>query len=257
MAQRYPRHTVGRVRNHGLRGDLHVHTSWSDGRDDLPTMVRAAQALGHDYVAITDHSPRLRIAHGLDRDRLLAQSVAVDALADEVDLRIYKGIEVDILADGSLDQADDLLAGLDIVVASVHSNLRDDAETMTRRMVAAVSNPHTTVLGHPTGRLVGGDRGARPESVFDAEVVFAACELFGVAVEINCKAERQDPPDRLLRLADEAGCLFAISTDAHAAAQLQRLSSGWDRAMAMGIDPERIINARPDPRRRSAVGRTR
>ena len=157
--------------------------------------------------------------------------------------RILTGIEVDILDDGTLDQRDDLLGQLDVVVASVHSSLRMPAGPMTDRMVAAVSSPHVDVLGHCTGRLLAG-RG-RPESAFDPEAVFAACRDHGVAVEINCRPERQDPPDRLLRLAVEAGCVFAIDTDAHAPGQLDWLDSGCVRAEAFGIGPDRVINARP------------
>jgi putative hydrolase len=152
------------------------------------------------------------------------------------------GIEVDILEDGSLDQHEDLLAQLDVVVASVHSKLRMPAGPMTERMVTAVRNPHVDVLGHCTGRLLAG-RG-RPESTFDADAVFGACREHGVAVEINCRPERMDPPDRLLRLAADKGCLFAIDTDAHAPGQLDWLGNGTVRAEAFGIPPDRVINTR-------------
>jgi putative hydrolase len=151
---------------------------------------------------------------------------------------------VDILEDGALDQREDLLARLDVVVASVHSQLRMPSEPMTRRMLTAVANPHVDVLGHCTGRMVTGRRD-RPESEFDAEAVFAACRDYGVAVEINCRPERQDPPDRLLLLAADLGCQFAIDTDAHAPGQLDWLDSGCIRAEEAGITPERVINARP------------
>ena len=158
--------------------------------------------------------------------------------------RILTGIEVDILEDGSLDQREDLLARLDVVVASVHSQLRMPAGPMTKRMVAAIRNPHVDVLGHCTGRLLGGGRGRRPESVFEPGAVFGACREHGVAVEINCRPERMDPPDRLLGLAAEAGCRFAIDTDAHAPGQLDWLGNGTVRAEKFGIAPERVINAR-------------
>ena len=164
---------------------------------------------------------------------------------DDVDLapfRILTGIEVDILEDGTLDQDEDLLGQLDVVVASVHSKLRMPAGPMTARMVTAVRNPHVDVLGHCTGRIIVG-RG-RPESVFDAEAVFGACREHGVAVEINCRPERMDPPDPLLRLAAGMGCLFAIDTDAHAPGQLDWLGDGCARAEALGIDPARVINTR-------------
>jgi putative hydrolase len=206
-------------------------------------MAEAARELGHEWIALTDHSPRLTVAGGLSAERLLAQLELVAELnAELAPFRILTGIEVDICEDGSLDQRDDLLAGLDIVVASVHSRLRMPAAEMTERMVAAVRNPHVDVLGHCTGRLLAG-RG-RPESEFDPQAVFGACREAGVAVEINCRPERMDPPDRLLRLAEQAGCVFAIDTDAHAPGQLDWLDNGTARAEELGIAPGRVINTR-------------
>ena len=158
--------------------------------------------------------------------------------------RILTGIEVDINEDGTLDQEPELLARLDVVVASVHSKLRMPSAEMTPRMIAAISNPQTDVLGHCTGRLVRGERGRRPESEFDAELVFAACARFGVAVEINSRPERQDPPKRLLRLAVEAGCQFAIDTDAHAPGQLDWQVLGCERAARCGVAAESVINTK-------------
>jgi len=231
-----------------LRGDCHVHSDWSDGGSPPREMAEAAQALGHEWIALTDHSPRLTVANGLPAERLEAQLDLVASLnAELAPFRILTGIEVDILEDGSLDQREDLLARLDVVVASVHSQLRMPAGPMTQRMVAAIRNPHTDVLGHCTGRLLGvgqqGGRGRRPESVFDPAAVFGACREQGVAVEINCRPERMDPPDRLLGLAAAAGCRFAIDTDAHAPGQLDWLSNGTVRAEKFGITPERVINA--------------
>ncbi|MGJ3509086.1 PHP domain-containing protein [Enemella sp. A6] len=225
------------------RGDLHLHTTWSDGSASMAEMVACAEALGHEWLAITDHSPRLRVANGLSAERLRAQLAEIEALAADRDgeIRILRGIEADIRADGSLDQDPELLADLDVVVASVHSHLRADAESMTHRMVRAIANPRTNVLGHCTGRLVEGERGLRPPSVFDAEVVFEACRQFDVAVEINSRPERCDPPDELLRLAAEMGCLFAINTDAHAPGQLEFFHYGCARAQEMGIPADRII----------------
>jgi len=208
-----------------------------------------AQSLGHEYCAITDHSPRLKVARGLSPERLREQMALVaDLQTVMAPFRILQGIEVDILEDGGLDQQPELLSALDVVVASVHSNLRSDSETMTHRMVTAIANPHTDVLGHCTGRLIEGERGTRPESVFDAEVVFEACRTFDVAVEINSRPERCDPPDRLLTLAHEMGCLFSIDTDSHAPGQLEFLSYGCARAEAAGIDPDRVINTWPAER---------
>ena len=228
-----------------LRGDLHTHTLWSDGGSPLAEMAAVAEALGHDYIAITDHSPRLRVANGLSRERLLAQWQEIARVQEQRSVRVLRGIEVDILADGSLDQADDMLSGLDVVVASIHSDLKADPAAMTARMVGAISNPHTTVLGHCTGRKRRGDGSWRDQSRFDADLVFAACAMFGVAVEINSRPERQDPPLGLLRMASEAGCLFSIDSDAHAPGQLDFLTYGAARAVEAGIEPDRIITTWP------------
>jgi putative hydrolase len=228
-----------------LRGDCHTHSNWSDGGSPPREMAEAARELGHEWIALTDHSPRLTVANGLSAARLEAQLELVAGLNKELaPFRILTGIEVDILEDGSLDQREDLLGRLDVVVASVHSFLRMPAGPMTARMVAAVRNPHVDVLGHCTGRLLTGGRGRRPESEFDAEAVFGACREHRVAVEINCRPERRDPPGRLLRLAAEAGCLFAIDTDAHAPGQLDWLANGTVRAEEAGVTADRVINAR-------------
>jgi len=229
-----------------IKGDLHVHSTWSDGGSPLEEMMITAQSLGHEYSAITDHSPRLTVARGLTAERLRQQlQITRDLDAAMAPFRVLQGIEVDILDDGGLDQDDDLLAELDVVVASVHSKLRSDSETMTHRMVGAIANRRTNVLGHCTGRLIEGERGTRPESSFDAEVVFEACRAFDVAVEINSRPERRDPPSRLLELAIETGCLFSIDTDAHAPGQLEFIAYGCERAEALGLDPDRVINTWP------------
>jgi len=229
-----------------LRGDLHTHSTWSDGRSSVEEMMLAAKAAGHEYTAVTDHSPRLKVARGLSAERLAEQLDLIDDLNEALaPFRVLKGIEVDILDDGGLDQSPFMLNRLEIVVASVHSKLSMDSESMTHRMVAAIANPRTNILGHCTGRLIEGERGIRGESSFDAEVVFEACRTFGVAVEINSRPERCDPPDRLLALAADTGCLFSIDTDAHAPGQLDFLSYGADRAWRAGIDPDRIITTWP------------
>jgi putative hydrolase len=226
-----------------LKGDCHTHSDWSDGGSPIGEMAVAGRDLGHEWMVLTDHSPRLTVANGLSPDRLRTQMQIV-AKANELmaPFRLLHGIEVDILDDGALDQEEELLGQLDLVVASVHSKLRMPARDMTRRMVAAVRNPHVRVLGHCTGRLVVG-RG-RPESEFDAEAVFTACRENGVAVEINSRPERLDPPMKLLRLAAEIGCEFAIDSDAHAPGQLDWQGYGCERAIKAGIGPERIINTR-------------
>jgi len=226
-----------------LRGDCHAHSTWSDGGSPIAEMAEAARGLGHEYLALTDHSPRLTVANGLSPQRLRAQLDEVAQLNQEMaPFRILTGIEVDILEDGALDQEDELLASLDVVVASVHSKLRMPGPEMTRRMVTAIANPHTDILGHCTGRIVVG-RG-RPESEFDPGAVFAACAEHGVAVEVNSRPERQDPPKRLLRLAVEAGCRFAIDTDAHAPGQLDWQLGGCERAFACGVTPDLVVNTR-------------
>ncbi len=206
-------------------------------------MADAAAALGHSYLALTDHSPRLTVAHGLDATRLQAQLELVAELNQRFDgqLRILTGIEVDILEDGALDQAEDLLATLDVVVASVHSKLRMEAPAMTQRMLAAIENPHTDILGHCTGRIVVG-RGSKP-STFEADAVFAACARTGTAVEINSRPERRDPPADLLRAAVDHGCLFSIDTDAHAPGQLEWIDLGCVQAAEAAVPPGRIVNS--------------
>jgi putative hydrolase len=235
-----------------LRGDCHSHSDWSDGGSPIREMAEAARDLGHEWVALTDHSPRLTVANGLSADRLRAQLDLVGELnAELAPFQILTGIEVDILEDGRLDQTDELLDRLDVVVASVHSLLRMPGEQMTPRMITAVSNPLVDVLGHCTGRMIVGRGGrgdhnmfGRPPSQFDARAVFEACREHGTAVEINCRPERQDPPEELLALAAELGCMFAIDTDAHAPGQLDWLQNGCDRAQAAGIEASRIINTR-------------
>jgi putative hydrolase len=225
-----------------LKGDCHTHSDWSDGGSPIEVMAATARDLGHEYIVLTDHSPRLTIANGLSAERLREQLTVIAALNEKLaPFRILTGIEVDILEDGNLDQEPELLARLDVVVGSVHSKLRMDGEQMTRRMVAALANPHLDILGHCTGRIVVG-RG-RPESSFDAELVFAAAEKFDKAVEINSRPERLDPPRRLLRLAVEMGCKVSIDTDAHAPGQLEWQFYGCDRAAECGVPPESIINA--------------
>jgi putative hydrolase len=235
----------GSIRS-ALRGDLHLHSNWSDGSAPIDEMMSAAQALGHEYCALTDHSPRLKVANGLSADRLRRQLDVIDELRERfAPMRILTGIEVDILDDGALDQDPKLLDRLDIVVASAHSKLAMDAPAMTRRMVNAVRNTRVDVLGHCTGRLVEGGRGLRAESKFDAEQVFTACRDHGVAVEINSRPERRDPPTRLLQLAFEIGCVFSVVTDAHAPGQLDFLGYGAQRVLDNRVPVERIVNTWP------------
>lgn len=248
LEQRYPAAEAtgaGADLRAALRGDLHAHTEASDGSTTAQEMVLAAMELGHEYLAITDHSPRLTVANGLSPARLRAQLDALDALNRAIaPFRVLTGIEVDILDDGALDQEPELLDRLDVVVASVHSKLRMDRAAMTRRMRAAVANPRVDVLGHCTGRQLTGKR-QRPQSEFDAAAVFADCAEHGVAVEINCRPDRLDPPHALLDVAVDAGCLVTIDTDAHAPGQLSWQPVGCDRAAAHGIGPDRVLDAWP------------
>ena len=181
------------------------------------------------------------MAHGLNEERLRDQlEVVVEVNEQLAPFRLLTGMEVDILEDGSLDLDPDTLGELDVVVASVHSKLRMDGKDMTARMVAAIESPHADILGHCTGRLITG-RG-RPQSAFDAEAVFAACARTGTAVEINSRPERQDPPEDLLRLAVDMGCVFSIDTDAHAPGQLEWLGRGCRNAVTADVPVERIVN---------------
>ncbi|MGH7697239.1 MAG: PHP domain-containing protein [Candidatus Dormibacteria bacterium] len=228
----------------GLLGDCHTHSDWSDGGSPIEEMAEAAISQGHQYMVLTDHSPRLTVARGLTAERLRRQLEVVAGLnARLAPFRILTGIEVDILDDGALDQEPELLAELDLVVASVHSKLRMESPAMTARMVRALANPDADVLGHCTGRLLTGR--ARPESAFDAEAVFAACRQGDKAVEINSRPERQDPPPGLLRRAVELGCLVSIDTDAHAPGQLEWLRQGSLQAAEAGVGDDQIINRWP------------
>ena len=232
---------AGRAFLAAIRGDCHTHSDWSDGGSPPEEMARACLELGHEWAVLTDHSPRLTVARGLSRERLETQLDLVERInADLAPFRYLTGIEVDIHEDGRLDQDDDLLARLDIVVASVHSKLRSPSAAMTPRMVAAIANPHVDVLGHCTGRMVAGGK-SRPESEFEVDLVIEACRRFDVALEINCRPERLDPPRRILAQAVDAGLLLAIDTDAHAPGQLDWQANGVARAVECGVDPARVV----------------
>ena len=240
---------AGDALRRALRGDCHTHSLWSDGGSPIVEMAYAARSLGHEYIVATDHSPNLTIANGLSTERLMQQldeiegvngQLAVEAEAGAPPFRVLSGIEVDINEDGTLDQTQDVLAALDIVVASVHSKLRSAGDVMTKRMLAAIEDPNMDILGHCTGRIVVG-RG-RPQSEFDHAAVFAACRDNDVAVEINSRPERKDPPRNLLKLAVDIGCRFSIDTDAHAPGQLEWQYIGCDRAAECGVTEDRVIN---------------
>jgi putative hydrolase len=239
---KHSRDSAAQVLRRSLLGDCHTHSEWSDGTTSIAEMVTSAIELGHRYIVLTDHSPRLQVANGLSAARLEQQLEEVSRLNEELaPFRILTGIETDILPDGRLDQRPDLLARLDVVVASVHSKLRMESSEMTQRMLAAIENPNMDILGHCTGRMRKSG-GGRPESEFDPNAVFEACARFNKAVEINCRPERLDPPRRLLAVARDAGCLFSIDSDAHAPGELEWLDVGCERAAACDVAPERIVN---------------
>jgi putative hydrolase len=251
-----------------LRGDCHSHSDWSDGGSPIEEMALAAVELGHEYLVLTDHSPRLKVANGLSPARLRRQLDHVAKVNDQLPegFRILTGIEVDILADGSLDQEDELLERLDVVVGSVHSGLRDESGAMTRRMLRAIENPHLDILGHMTGRKVAaagaGDKGhrsgrTRPPSDFDLKKVLAACAEHDKAIEINSRPDRLDPPKRMLTAAVEAGCRFSIDTDAHAPGQLDWLRYGCERAAKCGVPADRVVNTWPLERLLSWTARSK
>jgi putative hydrolase len=234
----------GALLRQALRGDLHVHSDWSDGGSPIEEMASTARDLGHEYMVLTDHSPRLTVANGLSEERLLRQLDLVDGLNRQfAPFRILTGIEVDINEDGSLDQRQEILSRLDLVVASVHSKLRMERDEMTRRMVLAIANPRMDILGHCTGRMRMGARKDRPESEFDAEIVFAACARFDKAVEINCRPERNDPPRRMIELAQDYECRFSIDSDAHAPGQMAWLEYGCERGSSVGVTAAMVVNA--------------
>jgi DNA polymerase (family 10) len=224
-----------------LRGDLHMHTTVTDGRDDLNAMAAAAHRLGHSYIAITDHSKALAMANGLDENRALAHAARVRALNGRFDgLTVLAGIECDILADGRLDLADDCLAQLDIVVASVHSHFSQDENQMTERVLKALECRWIDVLGHPTGRLLL----KRDAFKIDFERLTNTAAQYGVALEINCQVDRLDLNDAHARLAHERGASIVISTDAHSTTALGNLRWGVQVARRAWLSPEAVLNTR-------------
>ena len=221
------------------QGDVHSHTNWSDGRATMLEMAQGAQALGYRYLGVTDHSPRIKVVNGLGAERLLAQSREMAEVQAQVqDVTLLQGIEVDILEDGSLDLPDDVLGLLDVVIASPHVKLRQEAPAMTERMLRAVSNPHVDVVGHPTGRRPGSREGAS----YDFEAVFKEAASHKVALEIDCDPARMDLSPEMARLALECGCNFTLDADAHAPAELAYVPMGAWMARRAGIPQERILN---------------
>jgi DNA polymerase (family 10) len=230
-----------------LRGDLHAHTTWSDGRSSLEEMVEAAAEIGLEYIAITDHSPSSRIANGLDIDRLERKIEEVEALRKKRGRRkprILMGAEVDILPDGRLDYPDEVLARLDVVVASMHGAFRQSKDRMTGRLLDAIANPYTSVIGHPTTRLLG----SREPVEFDFERIIEAAAEAGVALEVNGSPSRLDLNDVMARAAYEAGALLAIDSDAHSAAQLEQTRYGVLQARRGWVEARSVVNTWPWPK---------
>src|SRR2546422_4743938 len=224
------------------QGDVHSHTDWSDGRATMLEMAQGAQALGYSYLGITDHSPRITVVHGLNAERLVAQSREMAEVQSQVDgLTLLQGIEVDILEDGSLDLPDAVLEILDVVIASPHVKLRQEPAAMTERMMRAVSHPHVDVIGHPTGRRPGSREGAS----YDFELVFQEAAKRGVALEIDCDPARMDLSPEMARLAYGSGCSFAIDADAHAPAEFAYVPMALWMARRAGIPRDPILNFKP------------
>ncbi|RME85527.1 MAG: DNA polymerase/3'-5' exonuclease PolX [Caldilineae bacterium] len=229
-----------------LQGELHGHSTWSDGQNSIEEMAEAARARGYRYWAVCDHSVGLGITGGVDADGLRKQAAEIEALnqrwrQEGVDFRLLRGIEVEILADGTLGLPDDVLAELDVVVASIHSSQRQDRETITERCLRAVRNPHVDILGHPSGRLLG----RRPPTDIDLERVLQTCAETGTVVEINAHPYRLDLNDIYARRAVELGCKIAINTDAHSPADMDLMPYGVATARRAWLTAEDVINTRP------------
>ncbi|HHX40598.1 MAG TPA: DNA polymerase/3'-5' exonuclease PolX [Armatimonadetes bacterium] len=225
-----------------IRGDLHLHSNWSDGRDSLEQMVEAARARGYEYVVISDHSVSMGFVHGLTLERIQEQRERIAELNERYpDIRILQGTEVNIRADGSLDYEDEVLAEFDVVTASVHSGMGMDRERMTRRILRAVRNPHVDILGHPTGRILG----RRDPYDVDLQAVIRAAAESGTALEINAQPDRLDLKDTDARLVAEAGAMVAINSDAHSVEQLGLMEYGISTARRGWIERKHVLNALP------------
>ena len=224
------------------KGDVHSHSTWSDGKATMLEMARGAEAMGYSYLGVTDHSPRIKVVNGLDADRLLAQSREMAEVQSQVPgVALLQGIEVDILEDGALDLPDMVLELLDVVIASPHVKLRQEPAAMTERMLRAVSHPHVDVIGHPTGRRPGSREGAN----YDFEAVFKEAARHHVALEIDCDPARMDLSPEMARLALELGCNFTLDADAHAPAEFAYVPMGMWMARRAGIPQDRILNFLP------------
>lgn len=230
------------IRASDLKGDLHVHTDWSDGADSPEDMVRAAEERGYEYTALSDHSVSMGFVHGLTLERIREQRALIGKLNRKYPgIRVLHGIEVNIRADGSLDYEDDILERFDVVTASVHSGMGMSRDRMTKRIVSAVSNPHVDILGHPTGRILG----RRDPYEVDLDAVFRAAARTGTAMEVNSQPDRLDLKDTDVRLAKELGVMLAVDSDAHAARQYDVIEYGIATARRGWAEPENVLNALP------------
>jgi DNA polymerase (family 10) len=238
------RHALPRlIERADLKGDLHMHTNESDGRNTIREMTDAALACGYRYIAITDHSKNLAMTNGLDEKRALKQIQQVHEVDRQMEgrIRVFTGIEVDILADGALDLDDEVLAQMEIVIASVHTRFEQSREEMTARVIRAIENPNVRILGHPTGRLL---LRREPFALDMGSVLRRAAEL-GVAVEHNAAPERLDLNDRDLRLAKELDCCIVINSDSHDARNLGKMDYGLRQLRRAWLGPEDVLNTLP------------
>jgi len=237
-----------------LRGDLHMHTTETDGRADAETMARAARDAGLEYIAITDHSRAVAMANGLDERRALEHARAIRALNDRLEgITVLAGIECDIRADGSMDLSDECLSQLDVVIASVHSALHQEPAEMTERLLRAIRSPWVDIIAHPTGRLIL----KRDGSKFDTERVFSAAADAGVALEINSQIDRLDLDDTHARLAHDRGVTLVIDSDAHSPVALGNVRWGVTVARRAWLEPGDVLNTRPLAEVRARLRRNR
>lgn len=223
-----------------IKGDLHVHTNWSDGSHDLEVVVEAARKKGYHYIAITDHTKGLGVAHGLDEMRLKDEMRLIDATNNRlVGFRVLKGTEIDIRSDGSLDLSDETISGLDIVVASIHSGFKQSKEQITKRLISAIRNPYVIVIAHPTGRLIG----ERDSYAVDIDAVLREAARYGVAMEINAYPLRLDLNDQHIKMAMEYGVPLVINTDTHITSQMDFMPYGVAVARRGWVEKRNVLNA--------------
>jgi len=229
-----------------LKGDLHVHTNWSDGRDSIEEMAKAALALGYEYIAVADHSPAVGIAGGLNEEKIPKRQEEIERVntrfeGDRIQFRVLNSVEVDIKSDFTMDFSDEILKDFDVVVGAVHSKFTQDRETMTKRIVTAMENPHVDIIAHPTGRLLG----KRDPYEVDMEQLMAAAKDTGTMLELNSFPERLDLNDMHCKMAKDYGVLIAISTDAHATTQMRDvIMYGVATARRGWLEPEDVVNTR-------------